>query len=122
MCIYMCTHTHSLWLAQDTAWCRIFPAELQSILTNTVYVPSCPQQRGSCSRLDAFLPLMKDPGCFQQRGELGSHPPWVPVVHGLAAAPSKSGGRDTLPGAFLAAGSPLHALPTRRAAQDRGSE
>jgi len=39
-------------------------------------------------------------------------------VHGLAAAPSELEGSDSQPGAFLAAGSPLRALPARHAARD----
>lgn len=42
--IHARTHTHSLRLVWDIARRRIIPARLQSILTNTVYVPSCPQQ------------------------------------------------------------------------------
>lgn len=121
-CVRLHAHTHALAaLARDIARRRIIPARLQSILTNTVCVPSCPQQRGSCGRLSAFLPLVKDLGCFQQCGELGSRSPRVPALRGLAAAPRESEESDSQPGAFLTANSPLCALPSWCAAGDRGS-
>lgn len=58
-------------------------------------LPAAARQRG---RRHAFLLPVKDPGSFQQRGELGSRRPQPPAARGRAAAPSEFGSEWLLAG------------------------
>lgn len=121
MCAHMCTHTHPPRLARDPARRGIIPAGLQSILTNTEYVPSCPRQPGSWGRLRASQVLERDPGSLQQRGSRAPSSPRPRRCVGSLLHRVSPGESDSQPGTVLAASAPLRALPARPAAQDEDS-
>lgn len=118
-CVYTCVHTRTRY-----GWHEI-------PLGAGFFQPGCSQywqiqhtshlahsSEAAAAGSMLFLPLVKDLGVFSAaRGAQ------VPVVRGLATAPSELVGWGVMPSQATSslAGSPRCVLPARRAARDRGS-
>lgn len=118
MCIYTCAHPHAL-AAAGVGYRSAEDYSSQATVNTDKYSirPVLPTAVRELWQAQCFPPSCERPGVFS--AVWGAR---VPTVHGLAAAPRELEGSDSQPGAFLTANSPLYALPSRRAAGDRGSE